>query len=98
MIVLNYRNITISLRESLFWDVDLWKIDPAVSQLLIIERVLSRGNMDEFRQLIKFYTNEELSDSVVKIGYLDDRTLNFISKYLKIPKKILNVIPRNSQC
>jgi len=87
MITINYRNKTLILRDSLFWDINKRNIDSENSMVLIIERVLSRGNMDEFRQLIKFYTKEELADSVVKIVYLDSRTLNFISTYLNIPKK-----------
>lgn len=87
MIELKSDKNTIQLRNTLFWDVDQEKLDAQNSKVLIVERVLTRGNMEEFTQLIRFYTLEELSLTVVKIGYLDGRTLNFISGYLNIPKE-----------
>ena len=87
MIELKNDTKTLVLRETLFWDVNGKAMDAQGSKSLIVERVISRGNMYEFRQLIRFYTLEELAQTVVKIGYLDGRTLNFISGYLNIPKE-----------
>jgi hypothetical protein len=87
MIELTNHNNKIQLRNTLFWDVDTALMDAEKSKLLIIERVLSRGNMNEFKQLIIFYDQNELKESVIKIGSLDARTLNFISGYLNIPKQ-----------
>ena len=87
MIDLEKNGKHLHLREILFWDVDKGKLSPARSRFLIIERVITRGNLEEFTELVRFYTREELSDIVVRIGYLDKRTLNFISDYLRIPKK-----------
>lgn len=75
-----------NLRDTLFWDVNPATLDPATSKMLIMERVLTRGNIAEFKQLIGFYPLHEISRTVVKIGYMDKRTLNFISDYLNIPK------------
>jgi len=87
MLELKHNTKTLFLRDTLFWDVDLKGIDPKQSKSLIVERVLTRGSMHEFRQLIRFYALDELSQTVIKIGYLDARTLNFISGFLNIPKK-----------
>ncbi len=86
MLELKNNTKTLVLRNTLFWDVDLKGIDPQQSKSLIVERVLTRGSMLEFRQLIRFYSLDELSQIVIKIGYLDGRTLNFISGFLNIPK------------
>ena len=87
MIELVNGNKNIHLRNTLFWDVDPDKLNAHSSIMLIVERVLSRGNMSEFKQLIRFYSLEDLSQTVIKIGYMDARTLNFISTYLNIPKE-----------
>lgn len=104
MIELKNGNKNIQLRNTLFWDVDVAALDASISKTLIVERVLTRGNMAEFKQLIRFYPSQELCQTVIKIGYLDDRTLNFISDYLNIPKqdflcykkKLLNPMHWNS--
>lgn len=87
MIELKHRDKIIHLRNTLFWDVDNGSLNATRSRSLIIERVLTRGNMYEFKQLKEFYSLDELRQTVVKIGYLDPRTLNFISTYLDIPKE-----------
>jgi hypothetical protein len=87
MIELVRDNKKMILRETLFWDVKHRSIDALSSKTLIIERVLTRGNLDEFKQLIRFYSTQELINSVLKTGYLDDKTLNFIGKYLNLPKQ-----------
>lgn len=75
------------LRETLFWDVNQAELNSYTSKSLIIERVLTRGNMDEFKQLIRFYSIQDLKQTVLKIGYLDGRTLNFIAEYLNLSKQ-----------
>jgi hypothetical protein len=51
---------------------------------LILERVFSRGNIDEFRSVNQYYSREEIKETVKKIGYLDKKTLHFISKAYQI--------------
>ncbi len=87
MIELVRDNKKMILRETLFWDVKHGSINALSSKTLIIERVLTRGNLDEFKQLIRFYSTQELTQAVLTIGYLDDRTLNFIGKYLNLSKQ-----------
>jgi hypothetical protein len=87
MIELVKDNRNLKLRNSLFWDVDTTLLNANSSKMLIVERVFTRGNMEEFKQLLGFYSFKELSQTAIKIGYMDARTLNFISGYLNIPKK-----------
>jgi|GEM_PF-3990196 len=66
MIKLKHNNQTLQLRTALFWDVNPAKMDAENSKLLITERVFTRGTLEEFRQLIMFYPEEELRQTVVK--------------------------------
>jgi hypothetical protein len=71
-------------RKSLFWDVSEDTLDTDKNRKLILERVFSRGNIEEFRSVNQYYTKEEIRETVKKIGYLDSKTLHFISKAYQI--------------
>jgi hypothetical protein len=77
-------NRKIRLRKSLFWDVPSHSLDLERNRRLILERVFSRGNIEEFRSVNQYYTRDEIRESVKKIGYLDNKTLHFISKIYQI--------------
>ena len=78
----------IQLRRSLFWDMPDEGIDLKINKRLIIERVFSRGNIEEFKQIINYYSEKEIKQTVVGIGALDKKTLNFISRAYHIkPEK-----------
>jgi transcriptional regulator with XRE-family HTH domain len=77
---------TLKLRRTLFWDTDNRKINFAKNSKLIIERVFTRGTVDEFKQVMQYYGTAEIKRTIVKIGFLDNKTLNFASQIFKIDK------------
>ncbi len=77
---------TLKLRQTLFWDVDNKKLNNEQNSRLIIERVFTRGTVDEFKKVMQYYGVAEIKRSIVKIGFLDDKTLNFASHIFKIDK------------
>ncbi len=79
-------NNTLQLSKTLFWDTDISQIDYEKNARHIIERVLLRGTLDDWFAIKKYYGVERIRQEVVKIRYLDKVTLNFCSKYFKIPK------------
>ncbi len=85
----------VRLRKSLFWDVPADTLDLDRNRRLILERVFSRGNMEEFRSINQYYTREEIIETVKKIGYLDNKTLHFISKTYQIKSDDFKCIRRN---
>jgi hypothetical protein len=74
----------IRFRRSLFWDVPARALDLDKNRRLILERVFTRGNIEEFQSVNQYYTRDEIRESVKKIGCLDNKTLHFISKTYKI--------------
>jgi hypothetical protein len=80
----NGKKDTIRLRKSLFWDVPVNNLDLDKNKRLILERVFTRGNIDEFRSLNNYYSKEEIRETVKKIGSLDRKTLHFLSRTYKI--------------
>ena len=74
-----------SLSPTLFWDTDISKIDSRVNAPYIIERVLTMGNLKEFKSLLSFYGKPELKNIITKLRTLDVRTMHFCSIYFEIP-------------
>ncbi len=76
------------INKSLFWDTDFDRIDFEKNARFVIQRVLTRGNEKDFQELIKFYGIERLKKEIVKVRYLDKKTLNFCSVFFGINKKL----------
>ena len=73
------------LSPTLFWDVDIATINPKKHAPYIVERVLTRGTWDEFKQLIAYYGKIKVKHIAQKLRYLDDRTMYFCSAYFNPP-------------
>ena len=81
--------IEINLRDHLFWDIPGEVLDPVKSKRLIIDRVSTRGNLNEFRQVFSLYGREEFINTIKQIGYLDNKTVNYLVKIFGIRKEEL---------
>jgi len=75
------------LRKSLFWDTTFQDIDYCKHIRYVIERVLTRGNWNDWLELRKYYGLERIKTEVTQIRYLDKVTLSFCSTYFNIPKE-----------
>ena len=75
------------LSNTLFWDTDISKVDFEKNAGHIIERVLQRGMLKDWFEIKKFYGVDRLKKEIVQIRYLDKISLNYCSKYFKIPKE-----------
>ena len=47
--------MSFKLRQSLFWDSDVRTIDLQKHKTAVIERIIMRGHLDEFRAMMDFY-------------------------------------------
>jgi hypothetical protein len=77
------------LRKELFWDVDFETLEIEKHKRLIIERVLTLGNLDEFFFITKTYTTDTLKETIKTIGYLDPKTMSFVISHFKLKKNQL---------
>ncbi|MBX2927690.1 MAG: hypothetical protein KF852_07650 [Saprospiraceae bacterium] len=75
----------LQLRPSLFWDVDVNTIDKQRHKLSIIERVTTRGRLEEFRELLAYYGKETVKETLLNTRYLDKRTLSYCSIIFETP-------------
>jgi hypothetical protein len=77
--------------QNLFWDANIADIDLARHQRYIVERVVTRGNMDAFKKLNEIYHRSEIVSALVKSKQLDKRTAHFCSWYYNILPENLHV-------
>jgi hypothetical protein len=69
-------------------------LDVLKSKRLIIERVATLGNIDELKSLVNFYGKKEIINTLLKLNYLDPKTLNFFSLLFDLPKSSFKCFTR----
>lgn len=75
----------LELRPALFWDVNVAEIDLVKHRASVIERITTRGRLDEFRTMVKFYGKETVKNTLLHTRYLDKRTLAYCSLIFDVP-------------
>ena len=75
------------LNISLFWDVDTNDLDIDTHSRFIIERVITRGDIDDWTMLLNLYGKERIRNEVVTIRSLDPKTFNYLSVYFDVDMK-----------
>ena len=78
--------LSLNISKNLFWDVDIGKIDDIRNIRLIIERVFTMGDLQDVIAVIKFYGLETVKHELMNAGYLDNKTLSWVSNFFNIPK------------
>jgi hypothetical protein len=81
--------IDLQIKKELFWDTDIRILDKNKNKRLIIERVLSYGNLSELKEIMKYYGKEVIIQEIKKTGYLDPKTLEFVVTYFGVSKEEL---------
>ncbi|MEY4927106.1 MAG: hypothetical protein RI894_1542 [Bacteroidota bacterium] len=74
-----------TLSTHLFWDTNPSSIDCEKHLFYIVERVMSRGSLNDFKLLKDFYGKAKIKRTVKQLRYMDERVLHFCSIYFKTP-------------
>ncbi len=77
--------------QYLFWDVAIEKIDLHKNKRYVVERVLTRGLLEDFYTLLQIYSIDEIIEALKKSKELDSKTVHFCSYYFNIPKSEMHV-------
>ena len=75
------------LSQWLFWDVDLVELNPEKNAAQIIEKVITRGDIADWHEIREYYGLKRIAEEAKQLRYLDDLTLNFVSRLFNIPKE-----------
>lgn len=73
--------------KSLFWDVDVDKVNLQLQKDFIIQRVFLRGGMNDVKTVFSLYSRIEIIEALKKSRELDKVTHNFCSNYFNISKE-----------
>ena len=76
--------------KNLFWDSKEGDVNITLHKKHIIERVLTRGFLNDVYILFKIYNKEELITAIKSSRILDKKTANFCSLYFNIPLNEIN--------
>ena len=75
------------INRRIFWDTDFDKIDYDKSWKSVIERVFDRGDIEDIRQVRRYYGDDKVIEALTTAIYLFDETINFCSGIFDIPKE-----------
>jgi hypothetical protein len=75
----------------LFWDTPIGNIDVKKNKRYIVERVVTRGFLQDFYMLTKLYSSDEIKEALRKSKELDPKTIHFCSEYFNLPKSEMHV-------
>ena len=74
------------LNKRIFWDVDFTSINYDKDDRFVIERVFDRGDVEDIRQVRRYYGDKKIKEVLTTAKYLFDETINFCSAIFDIPK------------
>ncbi len=75
--------------KSLFWDVELSRLDVEKHKKFIIERVLESGATEDVGSLLKLYSREDIIEVVRHSRRVSKKTAYFWKSYFNIKEPIL---------
>jgi len=79
------KDSNIEIKESLFWDTDINRIDLEKHAAFIVERVITMGSWENFKAILDFYGKNLFLEIILNIRFLDNKTLSFCSAYFNKP-------------
>lgn len=75
----NYKqHKTARIRESLLWEYDLSRFDWQAMRLIVVQRVVERGRMEDFYALLNMYGIEGVRESIKEIPVMSPKDMSFV--------------------
>lgn len=72
-----------NIRPHLLWEYDLETFNWNKSYKLVIERVIQRGTLEDWREIMAFYSLNEIKETIAWSKQLDQRDKNFACLFLQ---------------
>lgn len=70
------------INPALLWEYDLETFNYKKSYKIVIERILQMGSIEEWRNMVKFYTREQILETIDWSAQLDERDKEFSRFFL----------------
>lgn len=79
-----------AISPSLLWDQDMRTFDWQASKVVVVQRVVERGNAGDFLAAFDLYGGEEGFREVIKqVPYLSDIDINFVCIFFNLRREEL---------
>ncbi len=75
------------LAKRIFWDTNFDNLDYDKGYRSIIERVFDRGDINDIRQVRRYYGDDKVIEVLTTAKYLFDETIHFCAGIFDIPKE-----------
>lgn len=86
----DYQNHSNTLvRSSLLWEYSIDKIDYNLMKVLIVQRVVERGRVEDFYAILNRYGLEGVKEIIKKIPYLSEKDISFVCTIFDLKKEEL---------
>ena len=70
------------INSALLWEYDLDTFNYDKSYKIVIERILQMGNLEEWRNMVNYYTKEQILETIEWSAQLDKRDKEFSKFFL----------------
>lgn len=70
------------INTTLLWEYDLDTFNYEKSYKIVIERVFERGNLEEWREMVGLYTNQQILETIEWSAQLEKRDKEFSKFFL----------------
>ena len=70
------------INQALLWEYDLDMFNYIKSYKIVIERVLERGNLEEWKEMVQLYSKEQILETIEWSAQLDKRDKEFSKFFL----------------
>ena len=72
-----------SIRKHLLWEYDWETFDFSTMARVVIERVIERGNMEEWKEIVRYYGKENIQKVVESSPRLSSKDKQFTPIFLQ---------------
>ncbi len=84
------KSVGLKVSERLLWDCDLSRVDWNAMRVLVVQRVIERGSLNDVYAAIRLYGGIENFKAIIReIPILSDRNMNFVITVFHIKKEEL---------
>ena len=70
------------INPALLWEYDLETFNYDKSYKIVIERVIQRGNLKEWREMVRYYSKDKIMATIEWSAQLDKRDKEFSKLFL----------------
>ena len=84
------KSVGLKVSKRLLWDCDLSRVDWDAMRVLVVQRVIERGSLEDFYAAIRLYGGIENIKTIIReIPILSDRNMNFVINVFHLKKEEL---------